>query len=380
MSRAAPYPTFSAAEYARRDAAVRTLLAREGLDCLVAYGSGRAADVYYLSGWPGTRESVLLYPREGDATLLVQLYNHVPNARRMSRFPDVRWGGPRTGDALLAALRERAPKRIGIVGALPWKDYEALRRGMPALACVDFGGALALLRATKSGEELERLRRAARFTDLAMRALEQEVRPGLREDQLATIVESSYGKEGGTHGIHFMATTPMRDPAIGVPSQIQSTRAIERGDVLITEISAEYWGYTGQIHRAYAIGAEPSAELQRLHDVAVEAYERMRQVLRDGATVADILTAADVIQERGCTVYDDLLHGASQLPPIIQTRQTARTPVPDFTFREDMVVVIQPNVVANDARVGLQVGETLRVTRIGTERLHDYPMRFIRCG
>jgi hypothetical protein len=29
---------------------------------------------------------------------------------------------------------------------------------------------------------------------------------------------------------------------------------------------------------------------------------------------------------------------------------------------------------------GLQVGETVRITKDGTERLHAYPMRFVRCG
>ena len=230
-------------------------------------------------------------------------------------------------------------------------------------------------------EELAMLRVAARFTDLAMRALEHEVRPGMREHELATIVEASYGREGGTHGIHFMATTPMLDPRIGVPSQLQSSRVIEKGDVLITEISAEHWGYTGQLHRAYAIGASPTDAYRGLHDAAVEAYERIRDALRDGATVSDVLDAAEVLHERGYTVYDDLLHGASQLPPIIQTRRTRRGPWrEDFTFRRDMVVVVQPNVVTYDERMGLQVGETLRITRTGVERLHDYPMRFVVTG
>jgi len=148
----------------------------------------------------------------------------------------------------------------------------------------------------------------------------------MREHELATIVEASYGREGGTHGIHFMATTPMLDPRIGVPSQLQSSRVIEKGDVLITEISAEHWGYTGQLHRAYAIGASPTDAYGGIHDAAVEAYERIRDALRDGATVSDVLDAAEVLHERGYTVYDDLLHGASQLPPIIQTRRTRRGP------------------------------------------------------
>ncbi|MBI3522485.1 MAG: aminopeptidase P family protein [Chloroflexi bacterium] len=374
---------FSPAEYARRDAAVHEFMERDALDALVIYGSGRAADVAYLSGWPGTREAVLVYPREADPVLLVQLFNHVPNAVRLARVRDVRWGGRTIGATTLAALLERVarPRRIGLVGGLPWDHYETLRRGLPDDAFTDAAPPLRMLRATKSAEELERLRIAARFTDIAMRALEREVRPGMREHELVAIVEGSYAREGGTHGIHFMATTPMRAPLIGVPSQLQTARVIERGDVLITEISAEHHGYTGQIHRAYAIGVEPTDQYRRIHDVAVETYERVRDSIRDGSTAADVIAAAEVVHERGFTIYDDLLHGASQLPPILKTSRTAHGPTPDFTFRENMIVVVQPNVVtADDGRVGLQVGETLRVTKTGTERLHDYPMRFIVCA
>jgi hypothetical protein len=86
------------------------------------------------------------------------------------------------------------------------------------------------------------------------------------------------------------------------------------------------------------------------------------------------------VHEQGLTIYDDLLHGTSQLPPILKTRRTTHTPVRTFTFRENMVVVVQPNVVRGDERAGLQVGETVRITRSGIERLHAYPMLFVRCA
>ena len=119
-----------------------------------------------------------------------------------------------------------------------------------------------------------------------------------------------------------------------------------------------------------------------MHDAAVDVYERIVDVLRDGATVGDVLDAADALETRGLTVYDDLLHGTSQLPPIVQTRRTKRTDWSEgFVFREDMAVVVQPNVVTDDSgRMGLQVGETVRITRSGVERLHDYPMRFVVCA
>jgi Xaa-Pro aminopeptidase len=378
------YPTFSEGEMAERLSRTRARMDELDLGALLVYGAGRAPDVQYLSNWPGTRESILVVPRHGELALLVQLYNHVPNARRIATVSDVRWIGPRLAETIASrlagvALREGA---IGLAGAWPSRHVDALKTRLHQVAFVDATHIIRDLRLRKSRDELGWLRLAARLTDAAMRALEQEVRPGMREFELAAIVEGAYLRHGGLNAIHFMATTPMDDLEVGVPSQIPSSRLIERGDVLITEIGAEYWGYAGQIHRAYAIAADPTPEYARLHDVACEAFERIRDTLRDGATVADVLDAAELIHRHGLTVYDDLLHGVDQLPPVLQTRRTARAPQPEaFVFRENMVVVVQPNVVRDPSgSMGLQVGETVRIARDGVERLHRYPLRFTRVG
>jgi hypothetical protein len=41
-------------------------------------------------------------------------------------------------------------------------------------------------------------------------------------------------------------------------------------------------------------------------------------------------------------------------------------------------VVVQPNVVTTDHKAGVQVGELVRVTRQGFERLHSVPRGFFR--
>jgi Xaa-Pro aminopeptidase len=169
----------------------------------------------------------------------------------------------------------------------------------------------------------------------------------------------------------------MQAPTTGVPAQIQTGRVLHNGDVLITEISAGYGAYTGQIHRTYFLGCEPDATWRRLHEVAVEEYARVEAALRDGARLDDVLDAAEYVHDAGFTIFDDLLHGANQYPPILKTRRTSHSNPTDFVFRENMVVVIQPNVVADaDARIGLQFGETVRITRTGTERLHRLPRQY----
>ncbi len=385
MPRNPLYPSFSDTEFARRYTAIRALMAQAELAALVVYGTPTAFnEVQYLSNFRVTREAYLVFPQAGDPTLFVQYFNHQPYARQVSSVADVRWGGPSTIATVAEHLRERGldAERIGLVGAIPFQAYLALQREAPRRALVDMTPAMQQLRLVKSEEELTFLRRGAELSDLAIAALEREARPGLTEHALAAIVEGAYLAAGGQNSIHYMATTSMRNPSVCVPAQAQSDRVIERGDVLITEISAQYHGYPGQIQRPFAIGEAPTPAYQRLYDVAVEAFERIAAVIHAGATAEDALDAAESIHAAGFTIYDDLLHGlgGGYLPPILRTRQTSVHPTPPFTFAENMTVVIQPNVITPDERMGLQVGELVRVTATGVESLHTYPMRFIQCG
>ena len=99
-----------------------------------------------------------------------------------------------------------------------------------------------------------------------------------------------------------------------------------------------------------------------------------------GATLPVSVAIAEVIHERGFTVYDDLVHGESQLPPIVRTREQYRGEPPNFTYREGQCYVIQPNVVTPDAMRGVQFGEMIRITATGVERLHTVPRQLFVCG
>ena len=379
------YPRFSDAEFSRRYQAVRAIMAEADLTAIVLYGlPGFDAEVQYLSNFPVSREAVLLFPAEGEPALFVQYFNHLPTARSLACFPDVRWGGPDTIVSAAEQMRERGltSQRFGFAGLFPAQRLATLQKELPEATFVDVTAQLLHLRLFKSPEEVEFMRKGATFSDLAIEALEQQVRPGITEQKLAAIVEDAYLGLGGKTHIHYMATTSMNNPGVCVPSQYLSQRVIEQGDVLITEISASYHGYAGQILRPFAIGTLPTAEYQQLFEVAVETFSRIAHVLRDGTTSEEILETAEYIHARGFTIYDDLVHGfgPGAYYPSLRTRRTSAKPPQPFVFRENMTVVIQPNIITENERMGVQVGELVRVTRNGVESLHRYPQHFIRCG
>jgi Xaa-Pro dipeptidase len=380
------YPRFSDHEFGRRYRAVRESMAGAGVEALVVFGTGGplGVSVQYLSNYLVSQQAHLVFPLDGEPTLFVQLWNHLPLARKLSVLADTRWGGPSSAASVAAELAQRGfdGSRIGLVGDLPFQDERALRDLLPGAELTDFTAGFLRHRLVKSDEEIDWLRKGAELSDRSAEALERELRPGLREDELPLIVESAYLGAGGTNQIHFMATTPMGEPGVCVPAQYPSNRVIEPGDVLITELSAQYWGYPGQVLRPYAISQEPTPLYQELYEASVECFNRVAAVLRPGATAQEVVDAARVIEDAGFSIYDDLLHGygGGYLPPVLRTASTAHGPVPDFVFEEGMTVVIQPNVITTDERAGVQVGELVRITNSGCESLHRYPMRFTVCG
>lgn len=383
------FPRFSDGEYQRRYTAVRELVEQKGLSGVLLFGTSSGsrqgqAPVHYLTSFMGHQETYLFVPVEGEPVLWVQYQNHLPNAQRVSVLPDTRWGGE---DSALSAARElqsRLPAgtRLGLVGPLPVSRYNAIMQVVSGLEMVDISREFTRLRLVKSAEEIEWMRRAARYTDMAADALAAQIRPGLSEYELGRIVQASYLPDGGLTHFHYISSTPMDSPDRCVPAQDLSARVLQPGDVVLTEISAGYWGYSGQILRPYTVAAEPNEEYRRMYEVALHAYERIVSVLRDGATVEDVLDAAQVIDEAGYTICDDLVHGygGGYLPPVLRTRQTGSADAPPFTLRENMTVVVQPNVVDAGWTRGVQVGNLLRITRDGVEPLQQFPMQLTVAG
>lgn len=383
MRQRSDYPTFADAEIDQRHQSVYGLMEQEGVDALLVYGSGRyASDIYWLSDWPSSREAYLLMQTGKEPVILMQLFNHYPMARVMSAIKDVRWAGANTTRSLIDLMRERGleSKKIGLVGAISYQVYNRLREKYPAASFVDLGGKLRMMRTVKSTAEIERIHLASQLTDQSIQALAEGLREGMREDEIPAIIEPVYLKAGGYAGIHFMSSMPMRDPDFPVPSQFHSSRKLKKGDALITEISGAYSGYSGQIHRTFSIGEGPTPEWQKMHDAAVEAFEVLCKVIKDGVTTSEAEEAGEVIHRRGFSTYDDVVHGVNQYPPIFQTKTRKRHDSGEMVFRENMVIVIQPNLITYDEKMGLQFGETLVVKKTGCESLNAYPRQWVTCN
>jgi Xaa-Pro aminopeptidase len=337
------------------------------------------------SGYPAT--GILIMP----ISFFPGMYNHLHNAQALAIFSDVRhgaYGNPELVAEQLDTL-DLGAARIGLVGInprfcnlLPFEHMDYLKGRFPEVTWVDVSAQFRDLRIIKSDEEIAWLKEAARLSDLSMEACEEYARPGISEIELSGRMAAAFRVEGGEQQVHFVTATSMANPHTPLPWQNPRTRKLEAGDIVLTEISAAYFGYAAQVLRPFTVGADPTPPYRKLFDVSLKCFDGVAKAMKAGAPVNDILDAVEVIPQAGFKIYDSIAHGfgVDLVQPSIGIRGSGYAlPPSDFKYEENMVMVIQPNPMDDEGH-GLQIGDLGIVTKEGFQTLHTYPMAFPRCG
>jgi Xaa-Pro aminopeptidase len=187
----------------------------------------------------------------------------------------------------------------------------------------------------------------------------------MRECDLAVEL-NSYMKSLGADDNFLMLCASPHNLAV-MPS---STRKIEPGDVLVTELTPSYEGQFVQICRTVAVGP-PRPELQQKYDLVVRAMWAGIETIRPGIPMSQVCEAIDrVLQAAGYGEYCRPPHmrrrghglGCGSVAPgdVATSNETL--------LEEDIVFIVHPNQYFPETGY-LLCGEPVRVTATGVETL-----------
>lgn len=375
------WPRFSPGEYDRRYREIRRAMGERGIDCLLFFSSGylSSANLIYVANYVDILHGAVVFPIDGAPTVFALAYSFAAQAAAQSVIEDVRWGAGIDHGVIVDRIREGGFEEsvIGIADSLPHGMWRHLREALPRATIVDTD-LMEAIRRSASEEELEWYRRGAGFCDAAFEALAAEARLGMKEHELVAIMHGTYLREGGSlYGV-AIGTTPMDDPSIPYSWWVAggSTRALRERDLVLTEITGTYYGYPGQLIRPLAFG-EPPVELRTLEALALELYRDVQQVVRVGNTPRDVHRVSKRILDAGYTIQCPVIHGYTQVlqPPFASVPDDPCWSVMlDEPFRENQLVVIEPNPVTPDLQRGFFIGDMNVVTPGGAVSLHRVPL------
>lgn len=189
-------------------------------------------------------------------------------------------------DAFMEILRER-----GLTGArigVEWDGVSAARRAaiqerLPHAQLPDCSNLLRVIRAVKSAEEIERLKRAAEISERAAQTSLAMVRPG---EPFSTVVHrymGELGKEGALFD-HF-AYTPR---GLGIATEPEYI--FQSDDVMYVDFGCIYRQYFSDSGVTLTV-SEPSDQVTRLYKILCECVDAAIERAQVGALVSTVQAA-----------------------------------------------------------------------------------------
>lgn len=378
-------PKPSDAERDRRFRAAREMMRERGLDALIVIG-GRdpeeGGNLLYFTGVPLPASLVL--PLEEEPTLILDIYMSGHNwAGTHGWVPKIVPGSRNAPEAIAKALEEAgaADGRIGFVtGERFFRDEFELNGAMsrfledrlPGVQITRATDLVTSLRWVKSDEEIALLERAAEISDMACEEMLRAARPGVTESELYTRMYQVMATHGWANSYLIIETGPEVFQAWGIASH----RTLGRGDVILNEIMCIYGGYVAHPHKPASIG-KPRAEFRDLYQVARAAYDIGATMLAPGVKVADLQQAMmEPIEDAGLRSGHPLAHGGGLSVIEDPVLLWYRKPDLEDELRPGVVLYVQPQVVTQDDRFGMHVGDTFVITDDGARKLNHFSPDF----
>ena len=392
--RDAVYEQFSAAEYARRYAALRAKMRELKLDCMIVPGGPShwsfGGGMLWLTGhweWHALASYVMV-PLEGEPTMIYSMGGtHAEAVRRQVEVAvkDVRHSRTgRYGDIMVERIRELKLERgrIGLMEIdprhgdyLPVNQYNVLRENLPQAELVFTKGLLHELLSIHSAEELDCVRKAGMLCQNAMTAMVERARPGVKEYELRAAAGAAILEGGGDIDFLIIGSTPMADPAMVFGNPRPSARVLAKGDIINMELAAGYRGYTAQIGSPICLG-EPTDMVRAFwEDITLPGYRRIVAAMRAGNSMEDVRVASKFFRENGVQSRPTQCHGIDLVTdkPHISAEHVSAEAF-ETVLKPGMVIMAEPNPITADGLFGIFLGHTFIITETGPECVDKLPL------
>jgi Xaa-Pro aminopeptidase len=322
----------STRELERRWTAVRAAMAERRIDVLVMQANNDwmggyvrwFTDVPATNGYPAT----VVFPRDERMTVIGQgpmgLERELPPEGDGVRRGVARFVGspsyascPYTAeyDARLAekALARHAGATIGFVGrgAMSFAFGDTLQRTLKRAKFVDASDLVDSIKAVKSEEELELIRRTAAMQDACMEATFRHIHAGMRDLEVAAIAEQIGHKFGSEQGLFLAASAPV---GVSAPfaNRYQQNRVLREGDqfTLLIENNGPGGFYT-ELGRTCVLG-KASQEMKDELAFVLEAQKYTLSLMRPGAKCSEIFAEYNAFMKRNKRPEERRLHSHGQ--------------------------------------------------------------------
>jgi Xaa-Pro aminopeptidase len=320
----------SEAELERRWRAVRAAMAEQNIDALLMQANNDFMGGYvkYFTDLPATNgyPVTVVFPKVDRMTVIGQgpmgAMRELPAQgdgvrRGVARFigcPSYASAPYTAGyDASLAVPFLKQFRNVGYLGpgAVSFSLMENLRKECGTTKFIDASDMVDRIKAVKSAEEIELMRRTAALQDQAWQAVLKAIKPGMRDLDVAAVAEHEGHRHGSEQGLFLCASGPVGTAAVFGNRHLQN-RVIREGDYfsLLIENNGPGGFYT-EIGRTCVLG-KASQEMRDEYEFILKARRFTLDRLKPGAKPKEIWEAYNAFLREHKKPEEKRLHSHSQ--------------------------------------------------------------------
>ncbi|MDH3827792.1 MAG: type I methionyl aminopeptidase [Desulfobacterales bacterium] len=246
----------------------------------------------------------------------------------------------------------------------------------------------------KEEADIEGIRKAGQLVLDTFEQIEDKIRPGIKTDEINTIVHEFTIKNGAQpaplnyRGFPKSVCVSINEEVChGIPGK----RVLADGDIVNVDITSILNGYYADANKTFFAGT-PGPDARKIVSVAGECLKRGISMVKPGNTVGDVGWAIQTYAEdQGCSVVRDFVghgvgfefHESPQIPHFGQKGQGIRL-IPGMVFtiepminlgnKELKILADNWTAVTKDGSLSAQFEQTILVTPSGYESLTPYDL------
>lgn len=389
------YKTFPKDEFVSRINKLQERMKEESIDVLLLT---TPENIYYTVGYRSWYLSSLfrpvfaIVPKEGDPAIVLRILEKstVKFTSWTNRIYVTGSANRDLGkldaenhiDAVLKAINDVCPdcKKVGYEKAEGGQFYwsldllEELKSETEELEYVDGTKAIQKARMIKSEWEIEQLSTAAIITERAVLETFKKVIPGKTTEKDVSRSIASLMTAEGIDKISYLTVTSGIEKYTTL-NAYATDRIIQKGELLLVDISGHYNGYASDITRMLYCDYEIPKEIDSMAKVSSDSVETGIKSLKVGAKISDLNKSVEkVIKDSKYADY--LIHSSGHGVGLNVVEHPFLSDNSDEVIQKGMVLAIENGVYpfdkedgAENMHLAFRMEEEIVVTNNGYKRL-----------
>lgn len=156
-----------------------------------------------------------------------------------------------------------------------------LKQKYPHLAIRSLQPVLTAMREVKDADEIALMQKAVDITIAGFLETLRQVQPGMAEYELQAVMEHTFFRLGA-HDVGYGSIVGS-GPNACILHYTDNRRTTERGELVLMDCGAEYFGYTADITRTFPVDGTFSMEQKLLYNIVLEAQDSAFAVCTPGS-------------------------------------------------------------------------------------------------